>query len=89
MALGAQRGDILRLILGHGTRMAMIGTAIGIAASFGLTRLMASQLFGVTAHDPLTFSGVTLLLILLALGACYMPARRAMRIDPISALRYE
>jgi putative ABC transport system permease protein len=67
----------------------MIGTAIGIAASFGLTRLMASQLFGVTAHDPLTFSGVTLLLILLALGACYMPARRAMRIDPISALRHE
>lgn len=89
MALGAQRGDILRLILGHGTRMAMIGTAIGIAASFALTRLMASQLFGVTAHDPLTFSAVALLLILVALGACYLPARRAMRIDPISALRYE
>lgn len=89
MALGAQRGDILRLILGHGTRMTMIGAAIGIAASFVLTRLMASQLFGVTAHDPLTFFAVALLLILVALGACYMPARRAMRIDPISALRYE
>ena len=89
MALGAQRGDILSLILRQGARMTMMGAAIGIAASLALTRLMTSELFGVTAHDPLTFSGVTLLLMFVALGACYMPARRAMRVDPISALRRE
>ena len=89
MALGAQRRDILGLILGHGVKMTTMGAAIGITASFGLSHLMASELFGVTAHDPLTFSGGTLLLMLVAIGACYMPARRAMRVDPISALRYE
>jgi len=89
MALGAQRGDILSLILRQGARMTMMGAAIGIAASLALTRLMTSELFGVTAHDPLTFSGVTLLLMFVALGACYLPARRAMRVDPISALRRE
>jgi putative ABC transport system permease protein len=69
--------------------MTLMGAAIGITASLGLTPLMASELFGVTAHDPLIFSGVTFLLMLVALGACYMPARRAVRFDPISALRYE
>lgn len=89
IALGAQRSDVLRLVLGQGTKMALIGVAVGIAVALGLTRLMANQLFGVSAHDPLTFGGVAVVLILVALAACYLPARRAMRVDPIVALRYE
>jgi predicted permease len=89
MALGAQRGDILRMILGQGTRLALVGTGIGIAVSFGLTRLIANQLFGVTATDPVTFLSVAVLIVLVALAACYIPARRAMRVDPVTALRYE
>jgi predicted permease len=89
MALGAQRGDVLRLVIGHGARMALTGVAIGVGAALGLTRLMANQLFGVSAHDPLTFAGVALLLIIVAVAACYIPARRALRVDPIIALRCE
>jgi predicted permease len=89
MALGAQRSDVLRLVIGHGARMALIGVAIGVGAALGLTRLMANQLFGVSAHDPLTFAGVALLLIVVAIAACYIPARRAMRVDPMIALRHE
>lgn len=89
MALGAQRRDVLRLVIGHGTRMALIGVAIGIASALGLTRLMANQLFGVSAHDPLTFAGVGMLLVIVAVAACYVPARRAMRVDPMIALRHE
>jgi len=89
MALGAGRGDILRMILGQGTKFALIGTVSGIAAAFGLTRLMASQLFGVTATDPVTFLSVATLIVLVALAACYIPARRATKVDPIVALRYE
>ena len=89
VALGAQRGDILRLVLGEGARMALIGVATGIAASLALIRLIASQLFGVSAHDPLTFVASAIALTLVALLACYIPARRAMRIDPMVALRCE
>jgi len=89
MALGAQRGDILQLVLGEGTKMAFIGAAVGVTASLGLTRLMARQLFGVTAHDPFTYVSVALLLMLVAIVACYIPARRAMRVDPMASLRCE
>jgi predicted permease len=89
LALGAQRGDVVQMVLREGATMALVGVAIGIAAAFGLTRLMTSLLFGVTAHDPLTFGLVAALLMLVALLACYVPARRAMKVDPMVALRYE
>ena len=89
MSLGAQRGDVLALILGEGARMAGLGVIIGIAVSLGITRLMSSLLFGVSATDPLTFVVVGALLSFAALLASYIPARRAMRVDPIVALRYE
>jgi predicted permease len=89
MALGAQKRDVLRMVIRQGARMALIGVAAGIVAALGLTRLMANQLFGVSAHDPLTFAGVAALLILVAVAACYIPARRAMRVDPMIALRHE
>jgi predicted permease len=89
MALGAQRSDVMRLVLGEGAKMALIGVAVGIAAALALTQLMANQLFGVTAHDPLTFVLVAILLTFVALLACYIPARRAVRVDPLVALRYE
>jgi ABC-type antimicrobial peptide transport system permease subunit len=89
MAMGAQRGDVLGLVIVHGVRMAPIGVAIGIAGALGLTRLMANQLFGVSSHDPLTFAGVSMLLMIVAVAACYLPAHRAMRVDPMVALRCE
>ncbi len=89
MALGAQWRDIVRLIVGHGARLALVGIAIGIAASIALTRLMKTLLFGVSATDPLTFVGVSILLVLVAVAACYIPARRAMRVDPMVALRHD
>jgi len=89
IALGAQRSDIFRLVLGHGMKLALIGICIGLAASLGLTHLMASQLYGLSATDPLTFAGVALALALVALLACYVPARRGSRMDPMVALRHE
>jgi predicted permease len=89
MALGAQRSDVLRLILGQGVKMALVGVAIGTSLAFGLTRLMSAQLYGVSPRDPLTFAAVALVLIAVALAACYIPARRAASVDPTQALRAE
>jgi putative ABC transport system permease protein len=89
MALGAPRRDVFRLVVGQGLKLAGIGIAIGIVAAFGLARLMSSLLYGVSTADFETFVGVSILLALVALLACYVPARRAMRVDPTVALRYE
>jgi predicted permease len=89
VALGASKRDILRLVLGHGLRLTLFGVAIGLALSFGVTRFLTSMLLGVTSTDALTFSTVALLLIAVALFASFIPARRAMRVDPMVALRYE
>lgn len=89
MALGAERRQVLRLILNQGAKLTLMGVAIGLVVSLAATRVIASYLFGVTTADPAVLVGVTLLLICVALAACYVPARRAMRIDPMIALRYE
>ena len=90
MALGADHGGVLRMILAQGVKIAGAGVVIGLGASFGLTRLlMTNLLFSVRAADPLTFAAVAIVLVLVAMLACYIPARRALRVDPIIALRYE
>src|SRR5579863_8174960 len=89
LALGAQQRDVMRLILGQGAKLSLIGVGLGVAAALVLTRLMAALLFGVSGTDPLTFSAVAFILFSVALLACYIPARRAMRVDPMVALRHE
>jgi predicted permease len=89
IALGARQHDVLRSILGQAAKVVLLGVAIGVVASLALARLMSTMLYGVGASDPLTFLGVAVLLILVALGACYIPARRAMHVDPVIALRCE
>jgi len=89
MALGAQRLHVLRLVFGQGFFLLVIGIVIGLGGAFALTRLMRTLLFEVTATDPLTYSGVVALLTGIALLACYIPARRATKVDPLVALRYE
>ena len=89
IALGAQQRDVLRLMLGEGMKMTLLGVSIGIAVALGVTHLMANILFGVSATDPITFLGVATLLVAVAWVACWIPARRATRVDPLVALRYE
>ncbi|HEV2183177.1 MAG TPA: ABC transporter permease [Candidatus Acidoferrales bacterium] len=89
MALGAQPVDVLRMVLKQGVKITFAGVAIGVMVSLGLTQLMSSLLFSVSTADPLTFAGVAILLVLVALLACYIPARRALRVDPMVSLRYE
>ncbi len=89
IALGAGRRDVLRLILGQGTKLTLFGLGIGLVAAFLLTRLMASLLYSVSATDPVTFASVAVILLSAALTACYIPARRAMRVDPVVALKHE
>jgi len=86
-ALGANRGDILKLVIGRGMKLVLIGSMIGFLGSWGLTRLLTGLLFGVSAFDPATFVAIALLLSVVAFVACFLPARRATRIDPLVALR--
>jgi putative ABC transport system permease protein len=89
MAMGAQTGNVLGLVLGEGVKLALLGAGIGLVGAFFASRLLSGMLFGVTPGDPATFCLVAAVLIVVAVVACYIPARRATRVDPLVALRYE
>lgn len=89
MAVGAQPWDVFRMVIGQGMMLALIGIVVGLIGAYGLTRLMTTMLFGVEPTDPTTFAAIAVLLTLVALVACYLPSRRATRVDPIESLRYE
>ena len=89
MALGAQRQDVMRFVLGRGARLAFLGIVLGLGAAGGVARLMAGFLYGISAADPLTFVAVPLILLAVAIAAAWIPAQRAVRVDPMVALRHE
>jgi ABC-type antimicrobial peptide transport system permease subunit len=89
IALGAQSRSVLRLVIGDGLKMAVTGVAVGLLAAFGLTRLLTGMVYGVSTTDPATFAAIAILLIVIASLASYLPARRATKVDPLVALRYE
>lgn len=89
MAIGARPVDVFKMILGNGMKLALIGVALGLVGAFALTRLMATMLFGVEPTDAMTFSAISVLLITVALLACYLPGRRATKVEPTISLRYE
>ena len=89
MALGAQQSSILKMILGKGARLIGAGIVIGLGVSYWLTRFLASQIWGVSVRDPWTFTGVLVLIVIVGFAACVLPARRAARVDPMTALRWD
>jgi ABC-type antimicrobial peptide transport system permease subunit len=89
MALGAQKRDVLRLVIGHGMLLTVIGITAGLLGAFVLTRWISTLLFGISPTDAVTFLGISLLIAFVSLAACYVPARKSVKLDPMIALRYE